>query len=310
MHRFVGYMLSGDTSYEVFACFYGTGANGKTTLLNLLQSVLGKYATEVDVEVISARRRDAEKATPALLRLAGTRLVRTAEPLGRWRLDTGLVKRIASGHNLRARGLNEGIVEFPCQAKLVIEANHRPIVDGSDSALFRRLALVEFGVEFPGSKRDTNLGRKLNAERAGVLRWAIEGWRRMREQGLSLPPSMKAAVARFQEESDLFAEFFDSYLLVSPGSRVPRPVLHALLRRLCAEQDVRGVPKASGMVAGLKKLGRRREFVAEPGVFRGNHIVRGVTVSPRGREALAAIGTKSAMKYLQSCHAGDQAGGG
>ena len=44
LQRAVGYAITGDTSEQVFFLLYGTGANGKTTFLQVIESILGDYA--------------------------------------------------------------------------------------------------------------------------------------------------------------------------------------------------------------------------------------------------------------------------
>src|SRR3972149_5141110 len=42
LQRMVGYMLSGDTSEQCLFIFFGTGANGKSTLINILKRIVGE----------------------------------------------------------------------------------------------------------------------------------------------------------------------------------------------------------------------------------------------------------------------------
>jgi putative DNA primase/helicase len=43
MQRWIGYCLTGDVSEHVFQVWYGTGANGKSVLSNVLAGLLGEY---------------------------------------------------------------------------------------------------------------------------------------------------------------------------------------------------------------------------------------------------------------------------
>ena len=48
LQRVLGYCITGDTKAQVFFVFYGTGKNGKSTLLNILQGVLNDYVGNLD----------------------------------------------------------------------------------------------------------------------------------------------------------------------------------------------------------------------------------------------------------------------
>ena len=78
VQRFVGYSLTGDTSEQCFAYCYGTGANGKSTLLTVLREVLGDYAQTMPIETLLHQGRGSGIPND-LARLKGTRLVTATE---------------------------------------------------------------------------------------------------------------------------------------------------------------------------------------------------------------------------------------
>jgi putative DNA primase/helicase len=56
LQRVLGYMLTGDTSEQRLFFLYGTGANGKSTLLNVCKGLLGgDLCRQTPVETIMAR---------------------------------------------------------------------------------------------------------------------------------------------------------------------------------------------------------------------------------------------------------------
>ena len=44
VHRAIGYSITGSVGEQVLFFLHGSGANGKSTFLNVLRSVLGRYA--------------------------------------------------------------------------------------------------------------------------------------------------------------------------------------------------------------------------------------------------------------------------
>jgi putative DNA primase/helicase len=53
-----GYAMSGDTSEQSMFILYGTGANGKSTFLNVLMNILGDYAIATKSDTFMKRTND------------------------------------------------------------------------------------------------------------------------------------------------------------------------------------------------------------------------------------------------------------
>jgi putative DNA primase/helicase len=85
-------------------------------------------------------------------------------------------------------------------ARLVIFANELPQVMESSGALAGRMILLRFVHSFKG-REDPGLTDKLLAELPGILLWAIEGWRRLRERGHFRQPA--SGLELLQELEDL-----------------------------------------------------------------------------------------------------------
>ena len=90
------------------------------------------------------------------------------------RLGEGKLKRITQGMGrIKATRKYENPVEFPESHKLWIDANHLPVVRGTDNAIWNRLHPVPFNVVIPKSEQDRELPQKLLREAEGILAWAI-----------------------------------------------------------------------------------------------------------------------------------------
>ena len=92
LQRAAGYALTGDTREEVIFILYGTGANGKSTFLEVLRALLGDYARQADFTTLLVQRSDGVRNDVA--RLAGARFVTAVEAASGRRLDEALVKQL------------------------------------------------------------------------------------------------------------------------------------------------------------------------------------------------------------------------
>ena len=209
LQRMFGYALSGYTSEQYLYFFYGTGANGKSTLLAVFRDLLGhRYYLTLPSEAIMVRP-GKSGATAELARLPGARVVVTNEiEDGTW-LAESLVKLLTGGDRIAARHLYQEIFEFEPQFKLVIAGNHKPVVRNDDYGIWRRIQLVPFEVTIPTDQRDPNLPDKLRSELPGVLNWALHGYHQWRMRGLSPPAAVTGAVETYRKEMDLFGQWLE-----------------------------------------------------------------------------------------------------
>ena len=173
LKRVVGYALTGNTSEHCMFLLYGTGANGKSTFLNVLKDLLGPFAKQAQADSLMVRR--SEGARTDIARLAGARLVITSESETNHKLAEGLVKQITGGDTVTARHLYQEEFEFAPQFKLFLATNRRPNIEGTDEGIWRRIHLIPFEVTIPADKRDKTLPDKLQGELEGVLAWAVRG---------------------------------------------------------------------------------------------------------------------------------------
>jgi putative DNA primase/helicase len=217
LQRFFGYSLTALTKEQVFMLFHGEGANGKSTLVDVISRICGDYATSVPIAtLVGEDRRKGAEATPDLVRLPGARLVRSAEPKEGVSFDESLIKQLTSGEPILVRRLNEEFVEVYPTFKLVISMNRKPPIKGNDDGIWRRVSLVPFDVQIPKAERDKELPEKLWEERSGILNWLIAGALDYFARGhLDPPDEVLAATQEYRDESDLMGAFVRAALDVT-----------------------------------------------------------------------------------------------
>ena len=191
VQRLCGVWLTGDVSEQVVPIFYGTGANGKSLILGAIQGVLGNdYSMKAAPDLLMAKRTDSHPTERA--DLFGKRLVCCIETDEGQRFNESLLKELSGGDKVRARRMREDFWEFDPTHKIVLAANHKPFVRGTDHGIWRRLRLVPFTVTIPDDEQDKQLPVKLVAEYAGILAWAVQGcleWQRCKHRSKSAAPT-------------------------------------------------------------------------------------------------------------------------
>lgn len=217
MRRYLGYSLTADVGEQVLAFLYGIGANGKSTMLVTTQKILGDYATQAPPDLLLAS--SIEKGTQhptGLTDLFGRRLAICTE-VGEGRaLAEVLVKQITGGDRIKARRMREDFWYFDPTHKIILAANHRPAVRGTDHAIWRRILLVPFAVVIPESERDRRLPEKLIAEAPGILRWMVDGCIAWQRDGLKPSRAVRAATEEYREEQDAIGGFLEDRCTINP----------------------------------------------------------------------------------------------
>jgi putative DNA primase/helicase len=236
LQRYLGYAMTGDTSEQCLVLLHGRGANGKSTLVELVSWLLGDYATALPfASLLHDDRRRGSEPTPDIARLPGARLVSASEPEIGQRFSESFVKQLTGGETITARNLNQPFFEFRPAFKLLLSFNHKPNVRGQDEGIWRRLHLVPFDVEIPPPERDLELLAKLKTEGPGVLNWLLDGLRLWLEDGLAVPEVVRAATDGYRVDSDPVGQFLAAATSPMPGARVQASLLYGAYAAWCRQ---------------------------------------------------------------------------
>lgn len=256
--RLVGYSLLGKPDEDVLAIPYGSGSNGKSTVLGAIRDALGEHAKMASADTFLSSGMaggNAGAAREDVLRLRGARFVYVSEPDEGSELREGLIKSMTGGEPLPARGLySKTTVEVEPTWVAFMPTNHRPIVKGDDHAIWRRLLPVPFTRNFDQDLtlvKDPNRAAKLAAEARGILTWCVRGALAYQKAGLQPPGAVRKARDDYKSDMDLLAEWLDECCEVGP-SHVETNA------RLWASWEA--FAKARGelrFIANSKNLGRR-----------------------------------------------------
>jgi putative DNA primase/helicase len=240
----LGYSLTGLVSEQrIFYCF-GRGANGKSTLLETVASLLGEYAAVAEPTMFI--KRSAGSPRDDIASLAGARFVKTVElrPRG---LDISLLKSITGGDTIRARHLYGRPFEYAPTYKLWITANDLPSVR-IDPAVKRRLDLIHFSVSIPEPEWVRGLDELLVAsEGPGILAWLLRGASVWRAQGLSSSRASEAFQSGFWDilASDSktagasLARFFSEKCSFGPDLSTDNDILYSAYRNFCGREKLK-----------------------------------------------------------------------
>jgi putative DNA primase/helicase len=241
LQRAVGYAITGDTREQVIFILHGTGANGKSTLLEVLSTILDDYSMRTPTETLLLKH--GSSISNDVARLKGARFVTAIEAEQGHRLAESMVKQMTGGERLVARFLHAEFFEFTPEFKIFLATNHKPEIIGTDYAIWRRIHLIPFDVTIPEKEQDKDLGAKLLNEASGILSWAVKGCLRWQEQGLNPPPEVLQATQSYRAEMDILAGFLDDCCVEEVNLTVPLGDLYKAYDQWCDDSGEKSMTK-------------------------------------------------------------------
>jgi putative DNA primase/helicase len=238
MQRLFGYCLTGLTTEQVMFILNGSGANGKDTILGRVKKVMGDYAGLAAPSLLMASRGDRHPTETA--DLFGIRMAIASESNEHGKLNEVLVKQLTGSEKLKARRMRQDFFEFPALFKLILMTNHRPVIEGSDYAIWRRIHLVPFNAVFKkGVNRDDTLPARLDQELPGILRWCVEGCLEWQRIGLQPPEVVKHATAQYKADQDVLSQFFDERCVLKQQAQITAKAFYSAYSDWCSENGER-----------------------------------------------------------------------
>ena len=205
LRQCAGICLTGETRHHLFFIVLGPGGTGKTTFQETLKFVWGDYCCGVDPNSLAAGKSESARARPDLAKLPGVRLAFANESRAGLRLDEGLLKSLVGGDTVTARQLYQAEFDFVPQYKLWLRTNERPVFDGADTGMQRRVRLILF--DHAVQHKDSELPKRLRAEASGILNWALAGLKDYQENGLKEPESVLRVSKEYTDSLDIIKQF-------------------------------------------------------------------------------------------------------
>lgn len=236
LQRSLGYSLLGMSNEECMFILWGkTTRNGKSTLLNTIETLLGDYAKVAPVGMICRgdRQKDPESASPTLAGLKGKRFVTMSESNEYGKLDEEKIKQLTGGESISARALYQSAFTYKPQFTMWLSCNDLPAVTDKSIFASERIKVVEFTKHFSPEEQDTHLKDELTDELAmsGIFNWLVEGYRKYTESGLTMSEDMRAVVRQYEKDNDIVLQFLESRCEKDEASRVKSKDLYQNFKR-------------------------------------------------------------------------------
>jgi len=278
----LGYAMTGTATQEQFYLFYGsTTRNGKSTLLGIVQYLMGDYACSIKPESLAqAKEYNGRSASGDIARLHGIRFLQCSEPPKRMKLNVELVKALTGGDIITARHLYENDFDFLPVFKMFMNSNYLPVV--LDNSLFTsgRVKVIEFNRHFEPHEQDTKLKQKLRSAEnlSGIANWMIQGLKMYHDQGdrFIVPISVESATDDYKDKSDKLKSFFADRMTADSSCTVTAKSVYEEYAQWCRENGY-GVENKSNFLDDL----RNKNLLSVSGTINGvtmHNVIKGYCI--------------------------------
>lgn len=204
----VGACLLKHNRYQKAFLLYGSGSNGKSTILDLVKKFLGKNnITSIELDKLTT-----DKFAPAELE---NKLANIGDDINDSALrDTGTLKKLFSGNSILVQRKGERPFELEPYATHIFSGNSIPRSFDKSDGFYRRWILVPFVAKFSTTDEDYDplIEDKITTDAAlsYLLNLGLEGVMRLIENGkFTEPESVKRALAEYKTENSTVLSWID-----------------------------------------------------------------------------------------------------
>lgn len=254
VQKAIGYSLTGLISEHCLFILYGTGANGKTTFINIMRHIFGDYGKKIMASLLLVNKNELHPTYIA--DLYGARFVEAGEIDRGRQFAESFVKSITGGDTMVARRLYQETFEFNPTHKIFLATNHLPTIKGQEHGIWRRIKMMPFTVLISDDKRDPDLLQKLIQESEGILAWAVRGCLLWQKEGLEPPRASQLLKREYREDMDNLHDFLTEKCFIHDSVKITTKELYDAYQDFCDTYHVSPVKQRTfGMM--LRERGFR-----------------------------------------------------
>ena len=210
--EYMGYCLSNDACWaQKVLVLDGTGANGKSTFMDLVKKLAGKG------NYSSLTMEDINKSEYNRQMLDGKLFNVSEETPTKSLVNNSIFKSLATGGEVQVRSPYKEPYFIRNSAKLIFSCNELPSSSDNSYGFYRRLIIVPFTQKFtkdiPGF--DPHIDIKLEKELAGIFNMAMEGYHRLvKQKRFTEAKKVEQTLEDYRIENDSVLRWFKDNVVI------------------------------------------------------------------------------------------------
>lgn len=253
--------------------FVGDQANGKSTLIELIISILGEQnISNVSLQRLASNRFATSTMVGKILNAYGDLDIESIE-------QTGMIKQVISHEHIMVEKKNKNAFSTRIPIRLLFSANKLPEFPNSDEAIFRRFWVIQFPIVIPPERRDIELLEKLTdpEEKAGFLNILLANAHQLIKNKFQFThyQDLEKTKSIWLSKSDSVSGFVETEVVVNPDSSIKTQDFYQLYKNWCLENKEKIVSDRV-FFAKLEGLGPFNKGYSKEGK-KTTRVIRGAT---------------------------------
>jgi len=238
IQEFIGYSLCRHTHQEKALMLIGDGANGKSVILNVLESLFGS-------ENVSTVPMEQFKNPNYLAEFFGRMVNISTETNTKTTVYESTFKQLVSGEVIAAERKFCHPFKFRNTCKLIFAFNQYPRIEDRTDAFYRRILPIQFNKQIPEAKQNKNLTEQLKNEKSGILNWCLKGYHRLLTHRIfSDSESVRQSKIDYLKENNNYVGFIEECCVVASVLSIPKNTLYSAYSDYCDENGYKPLGKS------------------------------------------------------------------
>jgi putative DNA primase/helicase len=240
LQEIMGYFLITNTRAKRFFTFYGVKDCGKSIILYVLESILGKKnCSSVELHKIcnTEDRFVTSDLFGTIANICGDLPAKSLD-------DTGTLKMLTGTDTIRAERKGQQAFNFKYKGKLIFSCNTLPKnYNDRTESFYQRLILVPFKISIPVERQIKNLDLLLENEKNGILNWMMEGLSRLLKNELtfSLNNENKKEINNYKVSNNNIAQFIIESCKLDSNEKIHSAVIYDEYKKYCNDGGFKAV---------------------------------------------------------------------
>jgi len=233
--EYFGYVFVRSLKLEKTLILYGSGANGKSVVFDVMNAMLGnENVTNYSLESLCHEYYRA---------MIGNSLLNYSSDISN-RVQADKFKLLTSGEPIEARLPYGKPFMLKTYARLAFNCNELPRDVEHSPAFFRRFLILHFDQFIEEGRRNPNLAKEIiGTELSGIFNWVLDGLRRLIDQkGFTKCSAIQQMVESYKRESDSVAMFLvDEHYRASTTNMLKVKDIFGEYKEYCRDNNYRSL---------------------------------------------------------------------
>jgi putative DNA primase/helicase len=256
-----GYQLLGENSLNIITEFLSKGGTGKSTEWQAIKGAYGQYMEIATSDTFKALKSDGNN-TPTfdLVTFEGKRLIIVSEILAGDYCNIESLKRLTGDLWIKVRAPHEKSRMMKGLLNIEIWVNDHPKTKDLDQSVRRRFRIIDRNCEI--NAFDNEISKKLEAEKAGIMNWILEGLKLYQEEGLEIPEVIQKFTTTTLEDNDRAMQFWQECIVEEErkGSKGTKAkCVYEAYKLWCRECSYQSIGR-NEFYKKLEDCGKKRDF--------------------------------------------------